>query len=170
VSLDRVLHDAHSSGAGLRITSDGKPGDIIAEGFILNRKTRFAKRIPFLDMAVHFHDNVLRTDFLYLGRQPLEYGFPNNTSFNSVAVINLTDSTMKVTPVIVSGKGMATQRITLPDIMIQNPNTALLDLNAAQEKGLIPISFHSGGLELHFSGNGSIIADLFTQDEQGDMK
>ena len=92
--------DAISVG-GIRLAHDGVPGEIIAEGAIVNPLKGFSKRISFLDKSLHFYDGTLRAGFLFLGQPPSELGFPLQVSFRAVAAVRSSAETpLRIRPVV----------------------------------------------------------------------
>jgi hypothetical protein len=165
LKLDSLIDHLPPSGAGLRIIADGQPGDIIAEGAVLNKQIGFARRVQFVDTSVHFHQNTLRTDFLLLGTQSASYGFPQ-VAFRSIVVVrNVGTAVARVTPVLSHGSDATDVPVVLPDLVVGSLQTIALDLGAAQARGLISSDFHFGSLELR--ANTPFLAELFTHDESG---
>src|SRR5205814_1478484 len=148
--LNALLERSQISGAGIHLSYSGAPGDIIAEGSILNRKTGFAKFIRFMDMSKTFADTSLRTHFLLLGQQPVADGFPAEVSFHSVAALRNTLATpVEVTPVIrrLRNDG-AVEKFSLKPLALGPDESQILDFNNEQKAGSIPADFNQGSLQL----------------------
>ena len=85
----------------IRLVNDGDPGEIMAEGGLVNHKKEFSKRISFMDTSLHFYDQTLRANFRFLGEPPLELDFPPQVSFRAVcAMRNTSRVQVRVHPVI----------------------------------------------------------------------
>jgi hypothetical protein len=152
---------------GIRVTSDGQPGDVMAEGALFNR-SGFAKRVLFNDLALHYVDSVLRTHWLLLGAIPPEVGFKPGVVFRSVAVLrNVSSELVGVSPTIDYMENGSQRHLTLTTIQLPAGATQKLDFSELQQHGVIPSSFNIGSLSLMPDKASSIIAELTNYDQAG---
>lgn len=102
LNLNEILgNTAANTSAAIRLVNDGNPGDVIAEGGLVNHAKGFSKRISFMDTSLHFYDMTLRANFLFLGQPPSELGFPSQVSFRAVcAMRNTSTGKVRVHPVV----------------------------------------------------------------------
>jgi hypothetical protein len=158
-----LVRRSTKSGAGVHLAFNGKPGDIVAEGTLLNRKTGFSKSIRFVDTELRYANPSLRTNFLLLGRQPAADGFPATVLFRSVAALRNTSTTAtKVTPEVKYLQGSAVRTVTLDAITLNSQETRLIDFAEEQRAGRLPLNFSQGRLMLTPQSNGAaVIAELF---------
>ena len=170
IDLKSSLSNITDNAAGaIRLVNDGNPGDVMAEGGLVNHTTGFSKRISFMDPSLHFYDNTLRANFLFLGEPPVELGFPSRVSFRAACALHNTSAVrVKVRPVVKYLDGSALRQVRLPDITLKSRRVALIDLFEAQRNGAIPEDFRTGTLELNIDGpDGSVIAELTNLDVGG---
>lgn len=168
--IDSLVKHSMESGAGIHLSFDGKPGDIVAEGALFKKKTGFTKHIRFMDTALKFPTSTLRTNFLLLGRQPEVDGFPSQVSFRAVAAIRNTDSApIQVTPVVKYLKNGSVQKLSLAPLVFQSGESRLIDFSQEQEAGKLPFDFSQGSLELvSNTPHTSIVSELFNFNEHTD--
>jgi hypothetical protein len=169
--IDSIVRRSRESGAGVRISWSGKPGDVITEGELFNRRTGFSKYIRFLDTSLHFAEHSLRTHFLLLGRQPAADAFPAQMSFRSIAAVRNIDPTpVQVTPVVKRVQNGSVQTISLKPVTISANETTLIDFGMAQKAGNLPADFDQGSLQLvPNTDHNSIVAELFNLSESNNF-
>ena len=167
VAIDGLVARSRANGAGIHLAFAGTPGDITAEGTLLNKETGFTKYIRFADTALKFTNASLRTNFLLVGPQPAEDGFPAQISFHSVAAIrNIDLAPVQVTPIVSFLRGGSVQTITLKAVSLDLQASALIDFNQLQKAGELPQDFTQGTLELlPDTKHNSIVAELFNFNE-----
>ncbi len=166
--MSSLAERSRESGAGIRLSFDGKPGDIVADGNLYNRRNGFSQYIRFIDAALHFSDTTLRSHFVLLGRQRASDGFPASVSFHSVvAVRNIVNKTVIVTPEFKRSRAGTVDRFSLSPLSIAAGDTKLLDLTAEKARGRLPSDFDQGSLELvPQSDQNSIIAEMLNYNEE----
>lgn len=166
LSIDSLVARSRQSGAGIHLSFIGNPGDIAAEGAML-KKNGFVKYIRFSDTSLKFASGSLRTNFLLLGQQPPEDGFPSDVSFRSVAAIRNIDSTLvNVQPIIKYLSNGSVRTVTLKAVTVAPNQSQLIDFLQEQRAGNLPRDFRQGTLELSpDSGHTSIVGELFNFDE-----
>ena len=163
IPINHLLDASRPSGIGFRLSFSGHRGDIIADGMLMNSTNGFAKSIKFGEVGGD-NDDPLRTTLFFLGQQPAAAGFPAGISFESVLVMrNTGPSPVSVTPVARFLRGTNAETATLQSVTLDSGESAVLNLNAMQEREFLPRDFHQGTLELLQSGtNASLVAELFT--------
>jgi hypothetical protein len=170
LNLNDLLSDAAGdTSAAIRLVNDGNPGDVMAEGGLVNHAKGFSKRISFMDTSLHFYDMTLRANFLFLGQPPPELGFPPQVSFRAVCAVRNTSAVkVGVHPIVKYLEAGRTRQARLQDLLLDVNEVATLDLLAAQQSGLIPADFRTGTLELICDGPaGSVNAGLTNLDAAG---
>lgn len=170
LNLNDLLSDtADNTSAAIRLVNDGDPGDVMAEGGLVNHAKGFSKRISFMDTSLHFYDMTLRANFLFLGQPPPELGFPPEVSFRAVCAVRNTSAVkVRVHPTVKYLEAGRTRQARLQGLLLDVNEVATLDLLEAQHSGLIPANFRTGTLELVCDGPaGSVIAELTNLDAAG---
>lgn len=163
VSIDSLVKRSTDSGAGIHVAFTGKPGDIIGEGTVFNKKTGFSKYIRFMDSSLRFPNSSLRTNFLMLGPQPVEDGFPAQVSFRAVAVLrNIDTVSVQVMPVVTYFRNGLVRKISLEPLALSPNESKIIDFANEQRAGTLPSDFSQGTLELiPNSDHTSLVAELF---------
>lgn len=168
LNIDDLVARSRESGAGIHVEYSEYPGTILVEGHLINERTGFEKYIHFLDKTLHYPNGTVRTQFLLLGQQAAEDGFPAGISFRSVAVVrNIDPAPVQVTPTLKYARNGVPANVTLPTLKLDVGESRVLDLSKAQRAGLIPADFHQGSLKLDpNSDHASIVAELFDFNDQ----
>jgi hypothetical protein len=173
VPIDELLTRSRKAGAGIHIeyiqgADEEYPGAILVEGQLFNQKTGFAKNIHFMDKVLP-PTGILRSHFLFLGRQPVEDNFPAGVLFRSVAAIqNIENSPVTVMPIVKFLRDQALQTVTLPPRLLGAAESAIIDFGEEQKAGRLPADFTQGSLELTpDTGHNSIVGELFNFSQTG---
>jgi hypothetical protein len=163
LKIDSLIKDSIESGGSIHVDFSGKPGDIVAEGTLLNKKTGFSKNIRFVDKELRYSNASLRTNLLLLGIQPTVDGYPLSLGFRAVsAVLNTDSAPVHVTPLIKFLRDGNVQKINLSPLTLGPNESRIIDFAREQNAGNIPSDFRQGSLELVPDGtNSSVIAELF---------
>lgn len=168
LNINDLVARSRETGAGIHVEYSEYPGTILLEGHLINERTGFEKYIHFLDKTLHYPNGTVRTQFLLLGQQAAEDGFPSGISFRSVAVVrNIDPAPVQVTPTLKYARNGVPANVTLPRLKLDVGESRVLDLSKAQRAGLIPADFHQGSLKLDpNSDHASIVAELFDFNDQ----
>jgi hypothetical protein len=168
LNINDLVARSRETGAGIHVEYSEYPGDVLVEGHLINKKSGFEKYIHFLDKTLKYPNGTVRTQFLLLGDQPAEDGFPANISFKSVAVVrNIDNVTVDVTPTLKFNRNGAPQSVALPALNLAVGESRVIDLSAARKAGLVPADFRQGSLKLDpNTDHASIVAELFNFDER----
>ena len=168
INIDDLVARSHENGAGIHVEYSEYPGTILVEGHLVNQKTGFEKYIHFLDKTLHYPNGAVRTQFLLLGQQPAEDGFPGGISFRSVAVVrNIDPAPVHVTPTLKYQQGGSPKSVALNPLTLNVGESRVIDLSQAQRAGLIPADFRQGSLKLDpNTDHASIVAELFDFNDQ----
>lgn len=168
LNIDDLVARSRETGAGIHVEYSEYPGTILVEGHLINEHTGFEKYIHFLDKTLHYPNGAVRTQFLLLGQQPAEDGFPTGISFRSVAVVrNIDPAPVQVTPTLKYERNSAPQSVALTPLKLDVGETRVIDLSKLQKAGLIPADFHQGSLKLDpNTDHASIVAELFDFNDQ----
>jgi hypothetical protein len=180
LNLESVLARSHSAGVGICLAFAGAPGDVQAEGAIIDRQRGFAKRVHFVDSTLHYNNASLRANFMLLGAQPSDSGFPAWIFFRSVGVVrNLSPTqSVEVTPVIKytrSTPAASVRTIRLNNLILGPLESRIIDFSQAQGSGLIPREVHEAFVELNararpgeatLAQEPHIVAELTSYDDQ----
>jgi hypothetical protein len=163
LNIDDLAQRSRETGAGIHVEYSEYPGTILVEGHLINKNTGFEKYIHFLDKTLKYPNGTVRTQFLLLGQQPDEDGFPTGISFRSVAVIQNIDSTsVHVTPTLKYEQNGKAKSIDLKPLTLAVGESRVIDLSAEQKAGRVPPDFHQGSLKLDpNTDHASIVAELF---------
>src|SRR5215831_18400741 len=149
LNIDDLTARSRETGAGIHVEYSEYPGDVLVEGHLINKKSGFEKYIHFLDKTLKYPNGTVRTQFLLLGEQPAEDGFPANISFRSVAVVrNIDNVAVNVTPTLKFTRNGAPQSVALPALNLGIGESRVIELNAARNAGLVPADFRQGSLKL----------------------
>jgi hypothetical protein len=170
LDISDLVARSRETGAGIHIEYSEYPGTILVEGHLVNQRSGFEKYIHFLDKTLRYPTGAVRTQFLLLGQQPGEDGFPTGMSFRSVAVVHNIDSIpVRVTPTLKFQRNGLPQSISLEPLALGIGESRLIDLKEEQKAGLVPGDFHQGSLKLDpNTDHASIVAELFNfNDETG---
>lgn len=164
--IDSLIPKSRENGASIHVAFNGKPGDILVEGEIYNRRTGFVKNIHFADKALHYSTATLRAGFVLLGNQPPEDGYPAGISFRSVAAVHNMDATpLRVTPVLKFLESGTTKSLNLAPLELGPGESRLINLSKEQEEGRLPGDLHQASLALVPANNkGDLVAELFDFD------
>lgn len=167
--IDGLVARSRVTGAGIHMTFDGMPGDIMVQGTLLKEQNGFAKSIHFMDKSLHFPGTSLRSHFLLLGAQPPADGFPPGISFRSVVALRNIDSVpVEVTPTIRYLQDDFVKSVTLKPIALEAGQSRVIDFLEQQRSGFLPPDLNQGTLELTPNTSlNSVIGELFTFSEQG---
>lgn len=168
VPIDGLVARSRVTAAGIHMTFDGMPGDIMVQGTLLKEQNGFAKSIHFMDKSLHFPGNSLRSHFLLLGAQPPADGFPPGISFRSVVALRNIDSVpVEVTPTIRYLQDDFVKSVTLKPIALEGGQSRVIDFLEQQRSGFLPPDLNQGTLELTPNTSlNSVIGELFTFSEQ----
>lgn len=168
LNINDLVARSRETGAGIHVEYSEYPGDVLVEGHLINKKSGFEKYIHFLDKTLKYPNGTVRTQFLLLGEQPAEDGFPANISFKSVAVVrNIDNVAVNVTPTLKFTRNGASQSVALPALNLGVGESRVIDLSAARKAGLVPADFRQGSLKLDpNTDHASIVAELFNFDER----
>jgi hypothetical protein len=168
MKINDLVSRSRETGAGIHVEYSEYPGDVLVEGHLVNKQSGFEKYIHFLDKTLKYPNGTVRTQFLLLGQQPAEDGFPADISFRSVAVVrNIDDVAVKVTPTLKFTRNGAPQSVALPALNLAVGESRVIDLSAAHKAGLVPADFRQGSLKLDpNTDHASIVAELFNFDER----
>jgi hypothetical protein len=181
INLNPILGRSHASGIGICLAYAGAPGDVYAEGAIVDNRTGFAKRIHFVDSTLHFNDGSVRSNFLLLGSQPAGTAFPTWVSFRSVAAVrNLSPSqNARITPIIryqADRTDGTPTVIQLKPLLLGPQQSMIVDFAEAQKEGAIPRAVSQAFVEFkadmasgpHTSAaqEAQIVAELINYDER----
>jgi hypothetical protein len=167
LKINDLVFRSRETGAGIHVEYSEYPGDVLVEGHLVNKQSGFEKYIHFLDKTLKYPNGTVRTQFLLLGQQPAEDGFPADISFRSVAVVrNIDDVAVNVTPTLKFTRNGAPQSVGLPAVNLAVGESRVIDLSAARKAGLVPVDFRQGSLKLDpNTDHASIVAELFNFDE-----
>ena len=168
LNIDDLTARSRETGAGIHVEYSEYPGDVLVEGHLINKKSGFEKYIHFLDKTLKYPNGTVRTQFLLLGEQPAEDGFPANISFRSVAVVrNIDNVSVNVTPTLKFTRNGAPQSVALPALNLGIGESRVIELNAARNAGLVPADFRQGSLKLDpNTDHANIVAELFNFDDR----
>ncbi|HEY1938635.1 MAG TPA: hypothetical protein VGJ33_11930 [Candidatus Angelobacter sp.] len=168
LNINDLVASSRETGAGIHVEYSEYPGDVLVEGHLINKKSGFEKYIHFLDKTLKYPNGTVRTQFLLLGEQPAEDGFPANISFKSVAVMrNIDNIAVNVTPTLKFTRNGAPQSVALPALNLAAGESRVIDLSAARKSGLVPADFRQGSLKLDpHTDHASIVAELFNFDDR----
>lgn len=168
LNISNLVARSRETGVGIHVEYSEYPGDIVAEGHLVNQRTGFEKYIHFLDKTLRYPTGTVRAQTLLLGQQPAEDGFPAHISFRSVAVVHNIDSApVQVTPTLRYERAGSPQTVTLKLVSLGVGETSIIDLSEQQKAGLIPADFRQGSLKLDpGTDHASIVAELSNFDER----
>jgi hypothetical protein len=168
VNIDNLIARSRETGAGIHVEYSEYPGTVLVEGHLINQRNGFEKYIHFLDKTLHYPNGAVRTQFLLVGQQPAEDGFPGGISFRSVAVVrNIDPAPVHVTPILKYERDGSPRSVTLKPLTLEIGESRVIDLSKAQREGLIPAEFHQGSLKLDpNTDHASIVAELFDFNDQ----
>jgi hypothetical protein len=168
LDLGEVVSQSREKGAGIHLEYTEYPGDLLAEGHLYNRRTGFEKYIHFLDKTLHYPSGMMRTQFLLLGQQPAEDGYPADISFRSVAVVRNVDSaSVQVIPTVKFMRNGSLQSADLTPIRLGVGESQVIDFSEEQKAGLLPADLRQGSLLLDpHTDHAAIVAELFNFSEQ----
>jgi hypothetical protein len=168
LKINDLVARSRETGAGIHVEYSEYPGDVLAEGHLVNKQTGFEKYIHFLDKTLKYPNGAVRTQFLLLGQQPAEDGFPANMSFRSVAVVrNIDPVAVNVTPTLKFTRNGASESVALPALNLGVGESRVIDMSAARKAGLVPADFRQGSLKLDpNTDHASIVAELFNFDDR----
>lgn len=160
--IDDLVARSHESGAGIHLDYSEYPGDVVVDGHLYNERTGFEKYIHFLDKTLKYPTGSVRTQFLLLGTQPTEDGFPGDVSFRSVAVVrNIDSAPVQVTPIVKFSQGNSAHAISLRTLILGVSESRVIDFTEEQNAGLLPRELHQASLELDpHTDHASIVAEL----------
>jgi hypothetical protein len=166
--IDQLVLRSRETGAGIHVEYSEYPGSILVEGHLVNRSTGFEKYIHFLDKTLRYPNGTVRTQFLLLGQQPDEDGFPGGLSFRSVAVMrNIDPAPVQVTPTLKYQQNGSPRTVTLKALTLGVGESRIIDLSDQQRSGLVPVDFRQGSLKLDpGTDHASIVAELFNFNER----
>ncbi len=166
--IDSLVKHSMESGAGIHLSFNGNPGDIVAEGALFKKKSGFTKHIRFINSSLKFPSSTLRTNFLLLGSQPQADDFPSQVSFRAIAVIrNIDSAPVQVSPVVKYLKSENMQTINLTPLVLESGESRLIDFSQEQRSGELPLTFSQGSLELITNTqHTSIVSELFNFNER----
>lgn len=170
VDLTSALHRAgvqpdDGGSYGLRIESSGRPGDVLAAGALRNAGARLWNPIALTDLGHGEHDRRLRTQYVFFGAPPAEYGFPTGASLRSTCVIyNPTASAVTVHPTLKLIPDGGSDAVRLRTMTLAAGTTGIIDFDRLRTGGLIPADASHGALELAYEGDGRIVASLASVD------
>ena len=168
LNINDLVTRSRETGAGIHVEYSEYPGDVLVEGHLINKRSGFEKYIHFLDKTLKYPNGTVRTQFLLLGKQPAEDGFPADISFKSVAVVhNIDDVAVNVAPTLKFTRNGTPQSVALPTLNLGVGESRIIDLSAARKAGLVPADFRQGSLKLDpNTDHASIVAELFNFDER----
>jgi hypothetical protein len=180
LSLKSVLARSHSAGVGICLAFAGAPGDLQAEGAIIEKQKGFTKRVHFIDSTLHYNATSLHANFVLLGTQPTDSGFPSWISFRSVGVVrNLSPTqSVEVSPLIkytLATPTASIKTVRLNDLVLGPQESRTIDFSQAQDVGLIPREVHEAFVELDARSGPAghtvaqepqIVAELTNYDDQ----
>ena len=163
LNIDDLVARSRDTGAGIHVEYSEYPGTILVEGHLINKDTGFEKYIHFLDKTLHYPNGIVRTQFLLLGQQPAEDGFPKGMSFRSVAVVHNIDSApVRVLPTLKYERNGSPRSVKLRPLSLAVGESRIIDLSVEQKAGRVPDDFRQGSLMLEPNTNhASIVAELF---------
>jgi hypothetical protein len=168
MNIDDLVSRSRETGAGIHVEYSEYPGTVLVEGHLINQRNGFEKYIHFLDKTLRYPNGTVRTQFLLVGQQPAEDGFPSGISFRSVAVVrNIDHAPVHVTPILKYEHDGSPRSVILKPLTLEAGESRVIDLSKAQREGLIPAEFHQGSLKLDpNTDHASIVAELFDFNEQ----
>lgn len=168
LNIDALVTRSQETGAGIHVEYSDYPGSILVEGHLVNQRTGFEKYIHFLDKTLKYPTGTVRTQFLLLGQQPNDDGFPAEMSFRSVAVVRNIDSVpVQVTPTLKFERNGSPESIKLNALTLGVGESRIIDLKEAQKAGFVPADFHQGSLKLDpGTDHASVVAELFNFNDQ----
>lgn len=168
LNIDDLVNRSRETGAGIHVEYSEYPGTILVEGHLINKDTGFEKYIHFLDKTLRYPNGTVRTQFLLLGQQPVEDGFPSGMSFRSVAVVHNIDSVrVHVTPTLKYDRNGSPKSVSLKPLTLDVGESRIIDLGVEQRAGRVPDDFHQGSLMLDpNTDHASIVAELFNFDDK----
>lgn len=186
IRLNGEFSDRPPSASLIRLQGQGLPGDIIATGYVLNRKTGYSSAFWMVDPA-SAGSNTLAGVHFWAGTPPKEAGFPEGTYFHSPLVLaNVSGVTVNADVFVdytqvdtsteqpattnspsasseVAVKHMNVGELAIPPGTVQTTDLA----DAAAKLGAESMSVN--GFEVNYSGNpGSLIGHLTSSDASGD--
>jgi hypothetical protein len=166
IAIDDLAERSRKNGASVRLQFDGYPGDIVAEGHLVNTRTGFSKALHFMNASLKYPTGTLRSHFLLLGQQSADDSFPSQVSFSSIAALhNIDAKPVQVTPKVRFLSEGSVRSVSLSPVTLDVNDTKLIDLSAAQRSGEIPADVHHASLELVPADNHSFFAgELFNFD------
>jgi hypothetical protein len=155
--------------AGIVVTKDGAPGDVVIAGVAFDPVSRHAQRFNFTDLAHSEHHRVLRAQFVLLGAQNSDFELPANASFASFLTLrNTSDNVVSVRPLlkrVIDGNTAVTE---LRPFTLQPQEVRRIDLADEQRQGRIPADFRIGTIEVPYSGPpGHVLGELAGFDTAG---
>jgi hypothetical protein len=167
--IDSLIKNSLEAGAGIHIAFSGKPGEIVAEGTLLNKKTGFSKYLRFVDKDLRYSSSSIKSNFLFLGVQPVEDGFPTGLAFRSVAVMrNISSVSTQVTPVVQYLIDASVRKVSLPPLALKAGESRVIDFAKEQAAGRLPADLRQGTLELDPDSNqAAVIGELFNFNDNG---
>lgn len=168
INVDDLVARSREKGAGIHVEYSEYPGSILVEGHLTNSRTGFEKYIHFLDKTLHYPNGTVRTQFLLLGQQPPEDGFPAGMSFRSVAVVrNIDPVPVQVTPTLKYQRNGSPESVVLQPLTLGVGHSRVIDLSVEQRAGRVPADFQQGSLKLDpNTDHASIVAELFNFDDK----
>jgi hypothetical protein len=154
--------------AGLRVEYGGSPGSVVAQGWMVDAHIGFSFPVAF-----HYPSNCNCSDdtqHLYgtgimIGTAMSDPGpifSPYFTARNS------SNRPLTVTPVFSYVAQDHTEKVSLPPLVLNAQETAVVNLRKYQEDGRIPMSVTTGSIDLQYQGeSGALIAEMASVDENG---
>jgi hypothetical protein len=160
--------------AGVRVEYKGKPGAVIAQGWVADESIGFSA--PFAFHPKSNCDCSGDTQHKYgtgimLGRGGMTA--PDAPSADIIfspylVVRNRSDNPLTISPLFSYQAEDKVERVKLPAINLISQESTVVNLREFQKKALIPSSVEMGNLDLRYTGEaGALVAELASVDQNG---
>jgi hypothetical protein len=150
---------------GISINHTAEPGAVLAYGMLSNKQTGFCSHFTFEDPAISKSQTLAATHLL-IGEPDID-GFPEQTSFTSVALLrNTTDQPIDVKPIVSFMQKNEARSLNLALRHLLPQQVAAMDIGAELKRAGISGPFVGAGLTLQSSGKpGNLQAHLSSYDQ-----
>jgi hypothetical protein len=167
-SLASLGYGSDVQSAGLGVEYSGSPGSVVAQGWMMDAKIGFS--FPF---AFHYPSNCNcsgDTQHLYgtgimIGAAMSDVGpifSPYFTARNS------SEKPLIIIPIFSYVAKDRTEKVSLPLLILNAQETAVVNLRKYQEDGRIPLSVTAGNIDLQYQGeSGALVAEMASVDQNG---
>ena len=170
------LGNAHGPrSAGVRVEYEGKPGAVIAQGWIADESIGFSAPFAFHPKSNCNCGDVTQHKYgagIMIGKGGMTV--PNAAPFTemsfspNLALRNRSDQPLTISPLFSYQADDKVERVTLPAINLISQENTLVNLREFQERGIIPSSVEMGSIDLRYTGEGgALLAELASVDQNG---